>query len=141
MEKDPKVFGLAEIDKCNSFSGLFLCDKQFNKEEDILVPFSHILDEKIKQQKLYAKTISDSPCTIAINITGSNDLKLMIVDEGSVVPLVEEVEKKWEGLTEHQKVFFNPKRAGLFPKNSEAFIIFFSFIVHLIPFVENFNVA
>ena len=80
------------------------------------------MDNKIKQQKLFAEAISNSPCIIALNITGSNDLKFMIVNDCQLVPLVKDAAKKWEALTEHQRVFYNPKRFALFPKDSETFI-------------------
>ena len=90
------------------------------------MPYKVIVDDKIKQQKLFAKAISDSSCVIALNISGSNDLKFMIVQEVNekhgVVPLVKDAAKKWEALSEHQKIVYNPKRVGLFPKDSEMFI-------------------
>ena len=114
---------MTDIDECDSFPGLFVCDKQYDREEDILVPYKVIAEDKIKQQKQFAEAISGSSCIIALNITASNDLKFMIVDENyEVVPLVAGAAGKWESLSEHQKIFFNPNRVGLFPRVSEIFI-------------------
>ena len=115
--------GLSPLDKVSAFSGVFICDKQFPKDPDSLIPLEEVTKEKLAQQNLLRETIQESSYITALNILGSNDLKFFIVDGlGRLLPCVEGALVRWEGLSWNSKVYYQPRHCRLFPKETALFV-------------------
>ena len=123
IRENMEYVGLKPYDKVTAFSGLFITNTQFNKDPDILVPLPEITEEKLRQQQSFQTAVANSKFSQCLNITGSNELKFLIVDlEGNLKPLREGASDIWSKLSWKRKAFYQPRHCCLAPKDTHWFV-------------------
>ena len=108
--------------KISAYSGLTVAPNQFGLGAGNLRKLQSKTNGKVKQVENMSNKIANSKYKIALQVSGSNDFKFFIVNNGNIVPLLHCGVSVWGKLSTKNKSVFSPKRVLIFGKSSRDFI-------------------